>query len=762
MNPLTQQVDALAVGRTPTAWPVIEQRDPTPSDIYYPIGQFWINQGSSRLWYLQSKSNASGVLQATWELISVSTVLVSLSDTANTPVFPSSNSATPPDNIQLVGGSGITVVSTPASNLLTITNTGSASTETLTGDDTVAVSPSGGTIQTLGNVVANATHSKALFTTNPSGNIERWDIQLSAAIASTNVANVGLAAFSSAQFTVDENGFVQLKGGSTPPVLSFTMSDTNNEVPNGSGVFNILGFGSITTLGSANTCTVELTGLTNHNVLIGAGSATITKVAPSATSGIPLISQGSTSDPTFGTAVVAGGGTGDTSFTAFSPICGGTTTTGALQSASTGMSNVGYVLTSTGTGSLPTWQAASASGSVTQLTAFSGSNPVVPSSGNINVFGAGSITTVGSANTVTVQLTGMTANNLLYGQGSTTLGLIAPGTTGQVLQTNTGSFPTWSTATYPSITTINQLLYSSSNNTVAGLTAANSATLVSTSAGVPVWSSTMTNGQIIIGSTGATPTAATLTQGTGITITNGAGSITIASANGVPVVGLTPDTTVGGGVSPVVPASGTGLIKITSGAAFSTGTLANSIRTDTTSANTINFELQYAGTSSGLTPIANNYGIAQFNSNNFTVSAGLVTSQAITINTAGSITGGGSVNLGGSITLTGASTGFPWSDEAAGFNAASNNGYFCTASLTATLPGSPAMGDVVRIVSDTSSVITIQANTGQKIRIGNVINSATGGTAVSTRIGDAIDLVYRTTDATWYVFDNPVGTWGLS
>lgn len=40
-----------------------------------------------------------------------------------------------------------------------------------------------------------------------------------------------------------------------------------------------------------------------------------------------------------------------------------------------------------------------------------------------------------------------------------------------------------------------------------------------------------TNGQIIIGSTGAFPVAATITAGTNITITNGAGSITIAATN---------------------------------------------------------------------------------------------------------------------------------------------------------------------------------------------------------------------------------------
>jgi hypothetical protein len=52
-----------------------------------------------------------------------------------------------------------------------------------------------------------------------------------------------------------------------------------------------------------------------HDVLIGAASGGITSVAPSATSGVPFISQGAAADPTFGTAVVAGGGTGATTLT---------------------------------------------------------------------------------------------------------------------------------------------------------------------------------------------------------------------------------------------------------------------------------------------------------------------------------------------------------------------------------------------------------------------------------------------------------------
>ena len=95
------------------------------------------------------------------------------------------------------------------------------------------------------------------------------------------------------------------------------------------------------------------TSLTQYNVLIGNNTSAIATVAPSATSGVPLISQGAAANPTFGTAVVAGGGTGATSFTAYSVICGGTTSTGALQNVS-GVGTSGQVLTSNGASTLPT------------------------------------------------------------------------------------------------------------------------------------------------------------------------------------------------------------------------------------------------------------------------------------------------------------------------------------------------------------------------------------------------------------------------
>lgn len=97
-----------------------------------------------------------------------------------------------------------------------------------------------------------------------------------------------------------------------------------------------------------------------YNLIVGTGSA-YQNIAPSATSGIPLVSQGAASNPAYSTAVVAGGGTGITTATAYSVICAGTTATGAFQSlASLGLA--GEVLTSNGAGALPTWQAGGGGG----------------------------------------------------------------------------------------------------------------------------------------------------------------------------------------------------------------------------------------------------------------------------------------------------------------------------------------------------------------------------------------------------------------
>ena len=81
------------------------------------------------------------------------------------------------------------------------------------------------------------------------------------------------------------------------------------------------------------------------------------------------------------------------------------------------------------------------------------------------------------------QGTGISVTN---GGGSISIGFSSgSGTTGQVLQANTGSNPTWSTATYPATTTINQVLYSSSANVISGIATANNGVHITGTTGIP-------------------------------------------------------------------------------------------------------------------------------------------------------------------------------------------------------------------------------------------------------------------------------------
>ena len=228
-------------------------------------------------------------------------------------------------------------------------------------------------------------------------------------------------------------------------VLTVTGDSGGPEAPSANN-FNLLGSGSITTTGSAATETISLQGLTSHNILVGAGTSTIGKIAPSATSGIALISQGVSADPIFSTVVVAGGGSGGVSYTPYSLLTAGTGSTSPFQNVS-GVGTSGQVLTSQGASALPVWSTNSAAGAVLTIT---GNDSVAesPSANNFNIVGSGSIATTGSAATETIALTGLTNHNLLIGAGTATITKVAPSATSGVPVISQGSSadPTFGTA----------------------------------------------------------------------------------------------------------------------------------------------------------------------------------------------------------------------------------------------------------------------------------------------------------------------------
>jgi hypothetical protein len=295
---------------------------------------------------------------------------------------------------------------------------GGAVGETITGNVGGALSPTAGNWNILGTSTAAGTTP---VQTSGTGSTLTVQVQKSQAIASTNATNVGLAAFSSAQFAVDSNGFVTLNGAAVGETIT---GNTGGALSPTAGNWNILGTASTTTSGSGSTLTMELTGITQYNVQTGgATGATLNNVAPSATSGVPLISQGAASQPIFGTAVVAGGGTGNTTFTAYSVITAGTTATGAFQNVS-GVGTSGQVLTSNGAGALPTWQAASGGSAIVTINGDSGSitgTTVTIKAGTSTQNSGSSVSFSNSGTTSTFSLSNGTNTILGNGAGNATL-----------------------------------------------------------------------------------------------------------------------------------------------------------------------------------------------------------------------------------------------------------------------------------------------------------------------------------------------------
>ncbi len=335
------------------------------------------------------------------------------------------------------------------------------------GTDPVLPSATGEIIVTGGQVATGTVGANVIRTNSLAANTYSIEIQRTTAVAATDSTKNGVSHFNSNQFAVDASGFVSLAGGSIAMDSITPNSGTTPVVPDSNGNVSILGTGSITAVGSLNTETIQLTGLTNHAVLVGAGTSTITKVAPSATTGVALVSQGAAVDPAFGTVVVAGGGTGAVSLTGvltgngtnavtanavtqFGVVIGGASNA----VGSTAVGNAGQVLQSGGAGVNPTYSTATY-----PLTAGTAGKVLISDGTNI------------ISSTPTFPNASATAGKFIRSDGtnwiaSTPTLPTAAGTTGKILQSN-GTNYVESTPTYPSTSgTSRKIIVSDGTNNV--------------------------------------------------------------------------------------------------------------------------------------------------------------------------------------------------------------------------------------------------------------------------------------------------------
>ena len=201
-------------------------------------------------------------------------------------------------------------------------------------------------------------------------------------------------------------------------VITTVNGGTGSATGSGNAI-TIAGGTGITTTATGSTVTVSTSGSVATTYNADSGSAT-----PSAhvltisggTSGLTTTGAGSTIDLA-GTLGVANGGTGDMSFTANAPIIGGTTSTGPLQSASSGIGNAGWVLTSTDTSSAPTFQAPGGGGG--GITTINGDMGFITGS-TVTIYAHNSIQGCGSTvlfsntgTTSTLNVSDVSANTLL-------------------------------------------------------------------------------------------------------------------------------------------------------------------------------------------------------------------------------------------------------------------------------------------------------------------------------------------------------------
>jgi hypothetical protein len=334
--------------------------------------------------------------------------------------------------------------------------------------------PIANTLEILGTYVAAGTTP---VETTGSGNTVTVEVQTAQAIAVTDVTKIGLANFNSSHFSVDANGFVSLSGGTLAIDSIGTQTGTNPIVPTVAGLVTING-----SVVAAGTNPVRSDGTGANTMAIEVQISQAIAATDATKIGLCNFDSAAFSVDTNGFVTLKGGGL-----------------------------------------------------AIDSISPNSGTDPIVPdANGKISILGSGSITTVGSLNTETIQLTGLTQYAVLVGAGTSTITKVGPtATAGQVLQSaGSSANPVFSTATYPSTTTANRILYSSATNTVGQITNVIRSVMTCTSAGVPTWTALAADGQLIIGSASSQPTAANITSSdSSITVTNGANSISLTVAS---------------------------------------------------------------------------------------------------------------------------------------------------------------------------------------------------------------------------------------
>ncbi len=453
-------------------------------------------------------------------------------------------------------------------------NSGSASGSAITisgGSTGLTTSGSSSTLSLTGTLAkTNGGTGVTSVTTSPTASeFAGWDTNSNFS-ADNFIEGYATTATSAATttLTVDSVGLQYFTGSTTqtvklPVTSTLVLGQQYNITNNSSGVVTVQSSGSNTIQAMAQNTKLIVTCISTSGTGIASwdahyttetGEGTVTSVAmtvPSilSISGSPITTSGTLALSYSGTALpVANGGTGAPTLTGVLTGNGSSAVTanaitqhdvlvGGASNAITSISpsTSGFVLTSNGTSADPTFQAVSASGAITTIAGNTGS--ATPSSGTLTINGGSTgLTTSGTSSTLSLTGTlalanggtnaSLTASNggIFYSTANAGAVLSGTATSSQVLLSGSSAAPTWSTTTYPSTVTANNILYGSSSNVIGSISSVNSAGLLTNGSGVPAWVAyTGTGSPVLSASPSMTGTIA-MTSNPAITLNAGSQS----------------------------------------------------------------------------------------------------------------------------------------------------------------------------------------------------------------------------------------------